>query len=156
MADETFEPIATPVTPEHPAEEGLSPRSFNTWGTGRVSYRQLRRDKPEVLSRQIHGLVSIFSYGDNDRKNRNHWRCPCSGRQAASGALSVGKLGVDQIVCTGDLPDGTGDLEESCRLLQKNVLTVRGNHDRWLLDGVKRDFRKPTRENRWTTIRYNF
>ena len=48
------------------------------------------------------------------------------------------KLGVDQIVCTGDLPDGTGDLEESCRLLQKeHVLTVRGNHDRWLLDGVK-------------------
>ena len=50
------------------------------------------------------------------------------------------KLGVDQIVCTGDLPDGIGDLEESCRLLQKeHVLTVRGNHDRWLLDGVKRD-----------------
>ena len=67
------------------------------------------------------------------------------------------KLGVDQIVCTGDLPDGTGDLEESCRLLQKeHVLTVREITIAGFLMGSSGTLRKPTRENRWTTIRYNF
>ena len=42
--------------------------------------------------------------------------------------------GVDTIVCTGDVADGQGDIDATCDLLvRNNVLTVAGNHDRWLL-----------------------
>ena len=42
---------------------------------------------------------------------------------------------VDALICTGDVADGPGDIEECCELLrQAGVATVRGNHDRWLLD----------------------
>ena len=41
---------------------------------------------------------------------------------------------MDAIVCTGDIADGRGSLETSCRLLwQAGVHSVAGNHDRWLL-----------------------
>jgi predicted phosphodiesterase len=41
---------------------------------------------------------------------------------------------VDGLICTGDLPDGIGDLDVCCDLLKAaNVLTVAGNHDRWFL-----------------------
>lgn len=43
---------------------------------------------------------------------------------------------LDALVCTGDLADGTGCLDTCCRLLQQaGVITVAGNHDRWLLQG---------------------
>ena len=43
--------------------------------------------------------------------------------------------GVDAIVCTGDLADGPGDVAACCELLREaNAVTVRGNHDRWLLE----------------------
>lgn len=39
------------------------------------------------------------------------------------------------IVCTGDLPTGPGDVNLCCDSLRSNnIITVRGNHDRWLLD----------------------
>ena len=42
--------------------------------------------------------------------------------------------GVDGLICTGDLPDGVGDLDVCCDLLKAaSVLTVAGNHDRWFL-----------------------
>ena len=47
---------------------------------------------------------------------------------------------VDRLLCTGDLVDGVGDAGRCCSLLaQAGVLTVRGNHDRWLLEGALRD-----------------
>jgi len=47
---------------------------------------------------------------------------------------------VDQIICTGDITDGPGQADACCRLLQQHaVVTVRGNHDRWLFEGVMRD-----------------
>ena len=46
------------------------------------------------------------------------------------------EAGADTLLCTGDLCDGPGDLERCIELLkQHNVLCVRGNHDRWMLDG---------------------
>ncbi len=43
--------------------------------------------------------------------------------------------GVDRILCTGDVVDGHGDVDRTCALLSKHrVLTVRGNHDRWIRD----------------------
>ena len=42
--------------------------------------------------------------------------------------------GVDAICCTGDVADGTGDVDACCALLAAaDVLSVAGNHDRWLL-----------------------
>ena len=46
---------------------------------------------------------------------------------------------VDTILCTGDLTDGPGDLDACTKLLSHHdVLTVRGNHDRWVLENKAR------------------
>lgn len=46
---------------------------------------------------------------------------------------------VDAVVCTGDVADGRGSLNDSCRtLMNGNVTTVAGNHDRWLLSDTVR------------------
>lgn len=48
-------------------------------------------------------------------------------------------IGVDEVVCTGDVVDGKGDLEACIDLLRLHkVATVRGNHDRWLLQNKAR------------------
>lgn len=40
---------------------------------------------------------------------------------------------VDRILCCGDLVDGHGDVDRTCKLLTAHrVTTVRGNHDRWI------------------------
>jgi predicted phosphodiesterase len=42
---------------------------------------------------------------------------------------------VDRILCTGDVVDGHGDVDRACALLKAHgVVTVRGNHDRWIRD----------------------
>ena len=47
---------------------------------------------------------------------------------------------VERIICVGDIVDGFGDGERCCRLLRQfEVATVRGNHDRWLLDDQMRE-----------------
>lgn len=41
---------------------------------------------------------------------------------------------LDAVLCTGDVADGAGCIDRSCALLREaGVLTVAGNHDRWLL-----------------------
>ena len=56
--------------------------------------------------------------------------------------------GVERILATGDIADGPYHAEgviEACKLLQEaDVLTVLGNHDRWLLDNDRRDFPEAT------------
>ena len=48
--------------------------------------------------------------------------------------------GAEKLLCVGDLCDGRGDVNRVCDLLREyKVLTVRGNHDRWLLNGEARD-----------------
>jgi len=48
-------------------------------------------------------------------------------------------LGVDRIICTGDIADGPGDIHACIELLQRyDVHTVRGNHDRWVLQDKAR------------------
>ena len=48
--------------------------------------------------------------------------------------------GVDAIVCTGDITDGFGDVDRCCHLLQaENVITVKGNHDRWCVNNELRN-----------------
>ena len=46
---------------------------------------------------------------------------------------------VDAVICTGDIADGRGCIEESWRALASaHVHTVAGNHDRWLLTDQQR------------------
>jgi predicted phosphodiesterase len=47
---------------------------------------------------------------------------------------------VDRTLCVGDLVDGPGDPNRAIALLgEAGVECVRGNHDRWLLEGSMRD-----------------
>src|SRR6185369_11460804 len=50
------------------------------------------------------------------------------------------RRGVDAILCVGDIADGSGDVNRTCALLEEHrVITVAGNHDRWLLSDELRD-----------------
>jgi putative phosphoesterase len=55
---------------------------------------------------------------------------------------------VDRILCTGDIPDGrygAREVDACCALLAaSSVLTVSGNHDRWLQDNEQRDLEGAT------------
>lgn len=43
-------------------------------------------------------------------------------------------LGVDAVLCVGDIVDGRGDVDACCTLLAEHgALSVRGNHERWIL-----------------------
>jgi predicted phosphodiesterase len=47
--------------------------------------------------------------------------------------------GLDLVVCVGDIVDGKGDVNRCCDLLrERRIPTVRGNHDRWLMEGTNR------------------
>jgi putative phosphoesterase len=47
---------------------------------------------------------------------------------------------LDAILAVGDIVDGAGSADACCRLLvQHEVLVVRGNHDRWFLEGKLRE-----------------
>jgi predicted phosphodiesterase len=51
----------------------------------------------------------------------------------------LGSRGLDLVVCIGDIADGKGCVNRCCELLEKHrIPTVRGNHDRWLLEGTNR------------------
>ena len=57
------------------------------------------------------------------------------------------RRGVDALLCVGDVADGAGDVNRCCALLEeRRVVTVLGNHDRWLLSGEKRDIAGATAE----------
>jgi predicted phosphodiesterase len=52
----------------------------------------------------------------------------------------LGEQGLDLVACVGDIVDGPGDPNAAAALLQAHDVTVvRGNHDRWILEGVLRD-----------------
>jgi predicted phosphodiesterase len=47
---------------------------------------------------------------------------------------------LDLVACVGDIVDGPGDPDAAAALLRsRDVTVVRGNHDRWVLEGVLRD-----------------
>ncbi|HAA56263.1 MAG TPA: hypothetical protein DCE42_15980 [Myxococcales bacterium] len=52
---------------------------------------------------------------------------------------------VDDILCTGDIVDGTHSVDRCFELLEQyQVYTVRGNHDRWYLENRMRDLPNAT------------
>ncbi len=54
-------------------------------------------------------------------------------------ALSHLRTLTSVLFCVGDIADGYGDVDRCCTLLRENeVMTVRGNHDRWLAEGSMR------------------
>lgn len=55
-------------------------------------------------------------------------------------AIALGRReGAEAILCVGDVADGFGDLGRTVELLaRERVRTVRGNHDRWFLEGTMR------------------
>jgi predicted phosphodiesterase len=49
-------------------------------------------------------------------------------------------MNVDAVLCVGDLVDGPGDADATLAILQsRGVQCVAGNHERWFLDGERRD-----------------
>lgn len=55
-------------------------------------------------------------------------------------ANALREANVDAIVCVGDVYGPGEGTELCCRLLKaRQILTVRGNHDRWLLEAIERD-----------------
>jgi len=47
---------------------------------------------------------------------------------------SLATMGLDAILCTGDVINGTGNAERCFELVREyGVVTIRGNHDRWLV-----------------------
>jgi predicted phosphodiesterase len=60
-------------------------------------------------------------------------------------ALRFLKPQTGKVFCTGDVVDGAGDVNRCCALLQEHaIVTVRGNHDRWLLEGTMRELPEAT------------
>lgn len=54
-------------------------------------------------------------------------------------------MNVDAVLCVGDLVDGPGDADATLALLaNRDVQCVAGNHERWLLDGERRDVEDAT------------
>jgi len=66
--------------------------------------------------------------------------------EALSTALrSLAGLDVDAILAVGDIVDGAGDPNRCCELLSgSGALVVRGNHERWCLEGTMRDLPEAT------------
>ncbi|APR78904.1 Diadenosine tetraphosphatase [Minicystis rosea] len=59
------------------------------------------------------------------------------------------ELGADIVFCVGDIANGRGDLARCCDLLEHHdVITVRGNHDRWLLNDLAQDPEDPAVKRR--------
>lgn len=71
--------------------------------------------------------------------------CEDRALEAALGSLQA--AGVDRILAVGDVVDGYGDVDRCCQLLvEHQVLTVRGNHERWFLAGEMRELPDSTTE----------
>lgn len=54
-------------------------------------------------------------------------------------------MNVDAVLCVGDLVDGPGDADETLATLgAREVQCVAGNHERWFLEGERRDLADAT------------
>ncbi len=64
----------------------------------------------------------------------------CEDTRLAAGLEFFAELGVDGICAVGDIVDGYGNPDRCIELLaEHDVMTVAGNHERWILAGVMRE-----------------
>jgi predicted phosphodiesterase len=64
---------------------------------------------------------------------------------------------VDAVLAVGDIMDGPGDASRCCRLLlEAGAVTVRGNHDRWMLTNTMRDLPDATHPLEVDATAFNF
>ncbi len=51
----------------------------------------------------------------------------------------------EKIICTGDVADGKGNFDKCVRILERHgIMTIRGNHDNWLLTNTMRSLTDAT------------
>jgi predicted phosphodiesterase len=63
---------------------------------------------------------------------------------------------LDAILCTGDVIDGVGDVNICFEMLhQADVVTVAGNHERWILKNIMRDLPDATDVNSVSSRTFN-
>ena len=64
---------------------------------------------------------------------------------------------VDNILCVGDIVDGSGDANECCNILRREeILVVLGNHDQWLLKNEMRSLKEATQPDSLEVISQSF
>ena len=67
------------------------------------------------------------------------------------------KKNVECVLCVGDIVDGQGNVDKCCELLkQNNVIIVRGNHDRWFIEGSMRNLSEATQQEDVSEASKNF
>ena len=67
------------------------------------------------------------------------------------------KKNVECVLCVGDIVDGQGNVDRCCELLkQNNVIIVRGNHDRWFMEGSMRNLSEATQQEDISEASKNF
>jgi putative phosphoesterase len=66
-------------------------------------------------------------------------------------------MDLDEILCVGDVVDGSGDVNECCDLLREHqVIIVKGNHDEWFLKNTMRDLPVATPMHAVNEVSRNF
>lgn len=71
----------------------------------------------------------------------------CEDRALEVSLAALFEEGVDAILSVGDIVDGYGDVERTIALLRdRDVMAIRGNHERWFLAGEMRQLGDATHE----------
>lgn len=64
---------------------------------------------------------------------------------------------IDNILCVGDIVDGSGDANQCCNILiSEEIRVVLGNHDRWLLKNEMRSLKEATQPDSLSVISQSF
>ena len=63
----------------------------------------------------------------------------------------------EKIICTGDIADGKGDFDKCVSILERHdIMTIRGNHDNWLLTNTMRSLTDATMINNVNSRSINY
>lgn len=100
---------------------------------------QLKHNYCKLSNHVIFTTASLYALHRPYRCHRRIGDIHAEDQWLAKALAYLSNQRVEQILATGDIADGIGDLARCCQLLTAfNVVTVAGNHDRWLLKGELR------------------